>query len=50
MEGVHPKLVSERAGHANVNITRIVYAACLPGVADEAAKGIDQWFTERRVA
>ena len=43
MDGVHVKLVSERAGHANVNVTLTVYAAFLPSLVDAAAEGINAW-------
>src|SRR5262249_28307507 len=43
MDGVHVKVVSERAGHANVNITPSVYAAYVPNLQDEAAAGVDAW-------
>jgi integrase len=43
MDGVHVKLVSERAGHANVNVTLTVYAAYIPSLADAAAEGINAW-------
>jgi integrase len=43
MDGVHVKLVSERAGHANVNVTLTKYAAFLPSLADAAAEGINAW-------
>ena len=32
MDGVHVKVVSERAGHANINITLSVYAAYIPSM------------------
>ena len=43
MDGVHVKVVSERAGHANVSITLSVYATFLPNLQDKAAEGMDQW-------
>ena len=36
--GVHPKVVSERLGHASVNITLDTYSHVLPGVQEEAAE------------
>ena len=36
--GVHPKIVSERLGHASVNITLDTYSHVLPGVQEEAAE------------
>ena len=43
MEGVHVKVVSERAGHANVSITLSVYAACIPNMQADAALRVDAW-------
>jgi integrase len=43
MEGVHVKIVSERAGHANVNITLGVYAAYIPTMQADAAARVDAW-------
>lgn len=36
-QGVHPKIVSERLGHSNVNITLDTYSHVLPGLQQEAA-------------
>jgi integrase len=35
--GVHPKVVSERLGHANIGITLDCYSHCLPSLSEEAA-------------
>ena len=43
MDGVHVKIVSERAGHANVSITLSVYAAFIPNMQADAAAGVDSW-------
>jgi integrase len=43
MDGEHVKVVSERAGHANINITLSVYAACLPSMQADAARRVDAW-------
>lgn len=43
MEGVHVKVVSERAGHANVNTTLSVYAAYIPNMQTDAALRVDAW-------
>jgi hypothetical protein len=40
---IHVKVVSERAGHANVSITLSVYAAFIPTLQADAAKGVDTW-------
>jgi integrase len=43
IDGVHVKVVSERAGHANVNITLSVYAAYIPSMQADAALRVDAW-------
>jgi integrase len=37
-QGVHPKIVSERLGHATIAITLDTYSHVLPGLQDEAAR------------
>jgi integrase len=44
MDGEHVKVVSERAGHANVNTTLGVYAAYIPNMQADAALRVDAWF------
>jgi integrase len=39
--GVHPKIASERAGHASVAITLDVYSHAVPGLQEDAAQRID---------
>ncbi len=34
---VHPKVVSERLGHANIGITLDIYSHVIPGMQEEAA-------------
>jgi integrase len=46
MDGVHVKVVSERAGHASVGITLSVYMAFLPSLQDKAAEGVDAWLRD----
>lgn len=43
MDGVHVKVVSERAGHANVNITLNTYAAYIPNMQADAALRVNTW-------
>jgi integrase len=43
MDGVHVKVVSERAGHANINITLSLYAAYIPSMQADAALRVDAW-------
>ena len=44
--GVHPKVVSERLGHASVNITLDTYSHVLPGLQEAAAEAIDRALDE----
>jgi len=46
MDGVHVKIVSEQAGHADVSITLRVYAAFIPNMQADAAVGVDTWLRE----
>ena len=46
MDGVHVKVVSERAGHANVNITLNTYAAYIPNMQADAALRVDAWLRQ----
>ncbi len=39
--GVHPKVVSERLGHANVNITLQTDSHVLPDMQRDAADALD---------
>jgi integrase len=40
-QGVHPKIVSERLGHASVAITLDTYSHVLPGLQATAAAALD---------
>ena len=40
--GVHPKIVSERLGHANIGITLDTYSHVLPGLQEAAAERFDR--------
>ena len=41
LQGVHPKVVSERLGHSKVGITLDTYSHVLPGMQEDAAEKID---------
>ena len=41
-QGVNPKIVSERLGHASVVITLDTYSHVLPGLQEAAARGFDE--------
>jgi integrase len=43
--GVHPKVVSERLGHANIAITMDTYSHVLPGIQQEAVRQFDLLLT-----
>ena len=42
--GVHPKVVSERLGHASIGITLDIYSHVLPGLQEAAAEKFDRIF------
>ena len=42
--GVHPKVVSERLGHASIGITLDIYSHVLPGLQEAAAEKFDSIF------
>jgi integrase len=44
LQGVHPKVVSERLGHADVTITLNTYSHVLPTMQKEAAEKLDRLF------
>ena len=43
-QSVHPKVVSERLGHASIGITLDLYSHVLPSLQSEAAAAFDQLF------
>jgi len=45
--GVHPKVVSERLGHASIAITLDTYSHVLPNLQEEAAHDLDAWLSGR---
>lgn len=49
-QGVHPKVVSERLGHASVNITLDTYSHVLPGLQEAAAAALDTILAEPTIA
>jgi integrase len=42
VNGVHPKVASERLGHSRVGITLDLYSHVIPGMQEDAAKTVDQ--------
>ena len=47
IQGVHPKVVSERLGHSSIGITLDTYSHVLPSMQHEAAKAFDELFDAR---
>ena len=47
-EGVHPKVVSERLGHANITTTLQTYAHVLPTMQEKAIEVLDRLMTQLR--
>jgi site-specific recombinase XerD len=45
-QGVHPKVVQERLGHANVSITLDIYSHLTANMQQEAAEKIDEALRE----
>ncbi len=41
LAGVHPKIASERAGHASIATTMDIYSHAVPGLQEDAAMRID---------
>ena len=41
-QGVHPKIVQERLGHATISITLDTYSHVAPGRQEAAAAGFDK--------
>lgn len=44
LKGVHPKVVSERLGHASVGITLDIYSHVLPSMQQDAVRAFDDLF------
>ena len=41
-QGVHPKIVQERLGHASIQVTLDTYSHVVPGLQEAAAAGFDK--------
>jgi integrase len=46
-QGVHPKVVQERLGHASIAITLDVYSHVVPAMQQDAAERVAALFAER---
>jgi len=42
--GIHPKIVSERLGHASISVTLDIYSHVLQGLQEAAAEKFDRIF------
>ncbi|HEY5158549.1 MAG TPA: site-specific integrase [Anaerolineales bacterium] len=41
-QGVHPKIVQERLGHADISMTLNIYSHVLPSMQEDAAEKLDE--------
>jgi site-specific recombinase XerC len=46
-EGIHPKIVQERLGHASIQTTLDIYSHVAPGLQEAAAVRFDEIFVKR---
>ena len=46
-QGIHPKIVQERLGHASIQVTLDTYSHVVPGLQEAAAEGFDQIIHDR---
>ncbi len=49
-QGIHPKIVQERLGHADISMTLNTYSHVLPSMQEEAAKKMDELLTPIEVS
>ena len=47
-QGIHPKIVQERLGHASIQITLDTYSHVTPGLQEAAANRFDELVISRR--
>ena len=47
-QGVHPKIVQERLGHAKVGTTLDIYSHVTPGLQEAAALRFDEWLADAK--
>ena len=48
--GIHPKIVSERLGHATVSFTLDTYTHVVPRLQEAAARAFDEWVAPKHKA
>jgi hypothetical protein len=41
-QGIHPKIVQERLGHADISMTLNIYSHVLPSMQEDAAEKLDE--------
>lgn len=46
-QGIHPKVVQERLGHATISVTMDVYSHVMPNLQQEAAQKLDKLFSPK---
>ena len=46
-QGIHPKVVQERLGHASIQVTLDLYSHVAPGLQEAAAVRFDEWLAPR---
>ena len=49
-QGIHPKIVQERLGHADISMTLNTYSHVLPSMQEEAAEKLDELLTPIEVS
>ena len=49
-QGIHPKIVQERLGHASIQLTLDTYSHVLPGLQEAAALRFDEALDEKPLA
>ena len=49
-QGIHPKIVQERLGHASIQMTLDIYSHVTPGLQQAAAEGFDRMLNRRAEA
>jgi len=47
-QGIHPKVVQERLGHATIGITQDIYSHVTPGLQEAAALEFEQLLSRQR--
>ena len=47
-QGIHPKIVQERLGHASIQMTLDTYSHVAPGLQEAAAESFDKLLNGRR--